>query len=124
MKEQTLFADDGTPLAARFFEPAAGAERRAAVVIGGAMGVRQDYYRDFASWLAGQGFVVATFDYRGSGDSRPSSGTLRGFRADLFDWARDTDTVIDALAARSTGLPICLVGHSLGAQLPGLLRHT
>ena len=123
MNAQTLFADDRTPLAARFFEPAAGRERRAAVVIGGAMGVRQDYYRDFASWLASQGFVVATFDYRGSGDSRPPGGTLRGFRADLFDWARDTDTVIDALAARSRDLPLYLIGHSLGAQLPGLLKH-
>jgi predicted alpha/beta hydrolase len=123
MNSQMLAADDGTPLAVRFFEPAAGAARHGAVVIGGAMGVRQDYYRAFATWLADQGFVVATFDYRGSGDSQPASGTLRGFRADLFDWARDTDTVIDALATRCEGVPVYLIGHSLGAQLPGLLQH-
>lgn len=123
MNAHTLAADDGTPLAVRFFEPDEGASRRGAVLIGGAMGVRQDYYRAFAAWLAQQGFVVATFDYRGSGESWPVSGTLRGYRADLFDWARDTDTVIESLAARSEGLPIYLIGHSLGAQLPGLLRH-
>ncbi|WP_298829067.1 alpha/beta fold hydrolase [uncultured Piscinibacter sp.] len=123
MNAHTLAADDGTPLAVRFFEPADGEARRGAVVIGGAMGVRQDYYRPFAAWLSAQGFVVATFDYRGSGDSRPETGSLRGFRADLFDWAADTDTVIEALAARSDDLPLYLVGHSLGAQLPGLLRH-
>lgn len=123
MNAHTLAADDGTPLAVRFFEPAEGVARRGAVLIGGAMGVRQDYYRAFAAWLAQQGFMVATFDYRGSGESQPASGTLRGFQADLFDWARDTDTVIEALAARAGGAPIYLIGHSLGAQLPGLLQH-
>lgn len=119
--DTTLVAADGTPLAARFFEPVDGGVR-AAVLIGGAMGVRQDYYRAFAAWLASEGFLVATFDYRGCGESRPPGGTLRGLRADLFDWAADTDTVVEALSARATGLPIYLIGHSLGAQLPGLLR--
>ena len=123
MNAHTLAADDGTPLSVRFFEPAEGDARRGAVVIGGAMGVRQDYYGAFAEWLAQQGYRVATFDYRGMGESPPLAGTLRGFRADLFDWAADTDTVIEALAARSGDTPIYLIGHSLGAQLPGLLRH-
>ncbi len=115
--EATLSTPDGAGIAARFFAPVQ--PWRAAVLIGGAMGVRQDYYRAFAHWLADQGYLVATFDYRGSGASRP--GSLRGFRADLFDWARDTDTVIEALAARAGGVPLFLIGHSLGAQLPGLL---
>ena len=54
-----------------------------------AMGCGQDYYRPFASWLATQGFTVATFDYRGTGLSRPQA--LRGFKADIFDWARLED---------------------------------
>lgn len=123
MNAHTLAADDGTPLSVRFFEPAPDTVPRGGVVIGGAMGVRQDYYRAFADWLAQQGYRVATFDYRGMGDSPPLAGTLRGFRADLFDWAADTDTVIEALAARSGDTAIYLIGHSLGAQLPGLLRH-
>jgi len=91
------------------------------VLIGGAMGVRQAFYRPFAQWLADQGYVVATFDYRGVGDSRAAS--LRGFDADLFAWARDTDAAIDALTRRAGEVPLYVVGHSLGAQLPGLLRH-
>ena len=35
----------------------------------------------------------------------------------------DLDAVDDRLAARSGELPIYLIGHSLGAQLPGLLQH-
>jgi predicted alpha/beta hydrolase len=95
------------------------------VLIGGAMGVKQDYYAPFAEWLAEQGFAVMTFDYRGMGDSRPSAQatSLRGFDADLFSWARDYDSAIDALRGRAPGVPLYLIGHSLGAQLPGLLRN-
>jgi len=123
MNATTLAAADGTPLAVRFFAPEQGTPRRGAVLIGGAMGVRQDYYRPFAQWLAQQGFVVASFDYRGMGESRPAGASLREVDVDLFDWAADTDTVIEALAERAGGLPLVLIGHSLGAQLPGLLRH-
>ncbi len=120
MEHLPLTSAAGSPLAARLYRPH-GAPH-ATVLIGGAMGVRQEYYRPFASWLARQGYLALTFDYRGSGDSRPHGGTLRGFDADLFDWARDTDTAIEALLERAGGLPLYLIGHSLGAQLPGLLQ--
>ena len=111
--------DNGAAIELRLFAPPGAAV--GAVLIGGAMGVRQAFYRPFAQWLAGQGYVVATFDYRGVGDSR--SRPLRGFDADLFAWARDTDAAIEALQQRAGEVPLYVVGHSLGAQLPGLLRH-
>jgi len=119
MQPLTLSTRDGEPLAARLFRPVG--TPRAAVLIGPAMGVRQEYYRPFAQWLAQQGFVALSFDYHGSGDSRPRDRSLREVDADLFAWARDTDTAIEALAAEAPGLPLYIVGHSLGAQLPGLL---
>jgi predicted alpha/beta hydrolase len=80
------------------------------------MGVTQDYYQPFAGWLARQGFTVATFDYRGTGLSRP--GELRGFKADIFDWARlDCAAMIDALPRQ----PLYWIGHSLGGQILGLV---
>ena len=123
MESLNLDSNDGTALAARLY-PCTGVPK-GAVLIGGAMGVKQDYYAPFAEWLAAQGFAVMTFDYRGMGDSRPSAQatSLRGFDADLFSWARDYDSAIDALRERAPGVPLYLVGHSLGAQLPGLLRN-
>ena len=120
MQEQTICTADGTPIVLRSFEP--DGRLHGSVVIGGAMGVRQDYYRSFAEWLAGQGWRVTTFDYRGSGASMPRGG-LRGFKADLFDWASDYQTAIDHAHAALPGQPLYLLGHSLGAQLPGLLDH-
>lgn len=119
MNKQTLRVDEGVSVALCVFEPEGAA--RASVVIGGAMGVRQDYYASFAQWLAQQGFRVTTFDYRGHGDSLV--GPLREVRADLFDWARDYEAVISAARAARPDLPLFLLGHSLGAQLPGLLRN-
>ncbi len=112
---------DDAAIEMRVFAPPTGAQPKAAVLIGGAMGVRQAFYAPFALWLARQGYLVATFDYRGVGASRVAS--LRGFDADLFSWARDFDAAIDALALRAEGRPLFLIGHSLGAQLPGLLRN-
>jgi len=119
MQSCDLVSSGGALVAACFHEPTARA--RGVVVIGGAMGVRQDYYAPFARWLAGEGYLVATFDYRGIGGSR--RGPLRGLRADLFDWVDDFDTVIATALARGGDLPLVLVGHSLGGQLPGLLAH-
>jgi predicted alpha/beta hydrolase len=119
MQRVTLTATDGITIAARVYEPEGFVEGN--VVIGGAMGVRQDFYAPFAQWLAGEGWRVTTFDYRGSGDSAPPR--LRGFRADLFDWTRDYEAAIDHAAAAMPGAPLYLLGHSLGAQLPGLLAN-
>jgi predicted alpha/beta hydrolase len=119
IEPETIVAADGTKLAARVYESEAAP--RGSVVIGGAMGVRQDYYAPFAQWLARQGWRVTTFDYRGSGESAPAGASLRGFKADLFDWARDYAAVIDRAHAALADRPLYLLGHSLGAQLPGLL---
>jgi len=121
VKAETIQSADGARIALRTYEPHDAP--CGSVVVGGAMGVRQDYYEPFAQWLATQGWRVTTFDYRGSGDSMPDTahGTLRGFKADLFDWTRDYEAAIDHAHAALPGQPLYLLGHSLGAQLPGLL---
>jgi predicted alpha/beta hydrolase len=123
MQSIELSSVNGTPIAARVF--AAPRAPKATVLIAAAMGVRQDYYADFATWLARQGYSAMTFDYRGVGASRPAAmrHSLRGFDADLFDWADDIDTAIEHFAGATPDTPLYVVGHSLGAQLPGMLKH-
>ncbi|MCL4744842.1 MAG: alpha/beta fold hydrolase [Burkholderiaceae bacterium] len=74
---------DGNRVVAHRFRAAAP---RAAVVIGAALGVRQDFYFDFAAHLAARGLTTFTFDYRGVGHSAPRS--LRRYAATLTDWAQ------------------------------------
>jgi predicted alpha/beta hydrolase len=123
MQSIELNSASGARLAARVFLPTHSP--KATVLMAAAMGVKQDYYADFAAWLAGQGYVAMTFDYRGVGASRPAAmrHSLRGFEADLFDWADDVDAAILHLGNIAPDAPLYVVGHSLGAQLPGMLKH-
>ncbi|MCE8006506.1 alpha/beta hydrolase [Aestuariivita sp.] len=90
---------------------------RAALVLNGATGVPQGYYRHFARWLAAtQGIACLTYDYRGVGLSAVDE--VRGCDATMLDWA-----LVDQPAARAEirrqvpGAPLWVLGHSLGAML-------
>jgi predicted alpha/beta hydrolase len=120
--EHTIGFNGGASLVLRTFEPSAAP--LASIVIPCAMGVAQKFYGHFAEWLATQGYLAITFDYRGVGLSAPRS--LRGFHINIVDWARqDCAAIIDFAKARLPGAPLYWVGHSLGGQLLGLIpnRH-
>lgn len=114
--EVALTAADGYPLSATRY-PAHG-PARAHLVLAGATGVPQGFYRRFAQFAASQGFSVMTLDYRGIGRSCPA--TLKGFKVDYLDWARlDLASAVDAMS--EPGVPLYVVGHSYGGQAFGLL---
>jgi predicted alpha/beta hydrolase len=121
MITQKLLTSDGVEISARFYGE--GSSSKGAVLVVPAMGTPQFYYEAFATWLASQGYIVGTFDYRGIGASRP--GRLAGFRADILDWARlDCAAALDALAAHAPTAPLFWIGHSLGGQiLPFVPNH-
>jgi predicted alpha/beta hydrolase len=105
---------DGCPIVGCFFDPPG--KPKAGVLIASAMGVSQGFYAPLAQWLAGQGYAVATFDYRGIGLSR--NGPLRDLAVDVVGWAtRDCAATLDALSDRINSKPIYWIGHSLGGQI-------
>lgn len=117
-------ASDGFELKGHVYGDPATA--RAGLLIAPAMGVEQRYYADFAQWMASQGWLVLSFDYRGMGASRPAEmrGSLKGLEADIRLWAeRDASAALDELDRRLGGAerPIHWLGHSLGGQILGLL---
>lgn len=123
METLTFPASDGFELRGTLYGNPGSA--RGGLLIAGAMGVSQRYYAEFARWLAGQGYVVLSFDYRGMGDSRPAEHrrSLRGLDADVVTWAeRDASAALALLDARlAPGTPIHWLGHSLGGQIFGLV---
>lgn len=121
MNLQQLLTADGVAISATFYgEERPPPQRRGAVLVASAMGVAQRYYTDFATWLAQQGYLVATFDYRGIGRSRPQR--LRGFEADVLSWAKlDCAAMLDALGSRAGGVPLYWIGHSVGGQFVALV---
>ena len=117
----TVPAADGYPLAATLFLPR-GAKRHA-VLINSATAVPRRLYRGFAGYLARRGCAVLTYDYRGTGDSRPAtSKSLVGFKASMSDWAaQDITAAVSWMRERYKTLPFAYVGHSFGGQALGLL---
>lgn len=112
-----LRAADGYRLSATRYGPPRAAHAR--LVVAGATGVPQRFYRRFAEHAASRGFDTLSVDYRGIGASRPAS--LRGFRMDYLDWARlDLAAAVD-LMTRDAARPTFLVGHSFGGHAFGLL---
>ena len=112
----TVPATDGFALGATWH----GAERPARVaLIAPATGVRRRLYEGYARYLAESGWGVLTWDWRGTGDSRPRS--LRGFPATMRGWAeRDLEGVLRWARARFPAAPLAVVGHSFGGQAIGL----
>ena len=123
----TFPAKDGYSLGGTLFLPR-GAKRRA-VLISSATAVPRQIYKGFASYLAGRGSAVLTYDYRGTGDSRQKSlvgynkpKSLAGFQASMSDWAAlDAAAAVTWMRDRYNGLPLDYVGHSFGGQALGLL---
>ena len=112
----SIAARDGYPLTALRY--AATAPRRARLIVAGATGVPQGFYRHFAGFAAAQGYEVLTLDYRGIGLSKPAS--LRGLRMAYLDWAHhDLAAAVDSIP--DDGVPLFMVGHSFGGHAFGLL---
>ncbi|MDX1499333.1 MAG: alpha/beta fold hydrolase [Woeseiaceae bacterium] len=117
-KELDIPARDGLRLRATLF--AAGGTPERVVIVGGATAVPRRFYRHFATALAEAGFAAITFDYRGTGGSRPAS--LRGFEATATDWAlSDMTGIVDWAVSELNPARLFMVGHSFGGQTAGLL---
>jgi predicted alpha/beta hydrolase len=100
----------------RHREPGPGG--RPVAIVNPATSVRCRYYCKFSAFLFDNGFDVITFDYRGIGESRPS--TLRGFEASWIDWGRlDFEAVLVHAARSFPGQPIHVAAHSIGGFVFG-----
>ena len=111
-----LTARDGYALTALRY--AAQGTTRGHLIVAGATGVAQLFYKNFAAFASAQGYCVLTLDYRGIGLSKAAS--LKGMRMDYLDWAHhDLAAAVDLMA--HDRLPLFMVGHSFGGQAFGSL---
>ncbi len=115
VRRRLIKTADGAELGGTLFEPAF--PPRAALVLNGATAVPQGYYHAFALWAAAEhGMTVLTYDYRGMG--RSLSGAIRNSRATMSDWGlRDMSAARRHLRRAVPGVPLWVMGHSLGAMM-------
>lgn len=110
-----ITADDGYMLSARCYS---APKPVANIIVAGATGVPQEFYRRFAQYAAQKGYTTITFDYRGIGRSK--IGSLKGFNASFLDWAKlDLKAVVESTSHPE--IPLYMVGHSFGGHAFGLI---
>ncbi len=113
-KEITIQCEDGVELKGTIFTQNSGNEH-GVVIISNAFGITRSFYKQFAKFLSHNNFIVLTFDFRGTGDSKSGidSKELR-----LEDWGRkDIHTAIEYANSITDSNKIYLVGHSVAGQL-------
>lgn len=109
----TVRTRDGLALHAHAWPaPDTAAARGVAVIVHG-LGEHVGRYAHVAARLNARGWHVFGCDHRGHGRSPGARGALH---AD-DDFLHDTAAVVDAARAACPGLPLLLVGHSLGGAI-------
>ena len=88
------------------------APRRALVLVHG-LGEHSGRYEEFGAWLATQGCAVQSYDHRGHG----RSGGHRNHVDRFSDFLDDLQTVLESVRERHPGLPLHLLGHSMGGLI-------
>ena len=120
-RDVVIPARDGFSLGGTVFRR--GPTSRSVVIVNSATAVPQRFYRHYAQALADAGFIVVTYDYRGTGSSRPTS--LKGFEARASDWGLlDMAGVVDWAHEQFAPAKLLMIGHSVGGQVTGLLDNS
>jgi predicted alpha/beta hydrolase len=118
--EHILTTRDQTKIHTLLYQPQE--PNQCAILIAPAMGFKQSFYRHYAAYLAEQGFVVLTLDYRGIGASL--NRRLWGYDASLAEWGgQDVQAAISWLKRHYPAYQLYVVGHSIGALLLGLASY-
>ena len=114
----SIMTERNQALAATVYRPKN--EVKKTVMIAPATGIKRQFYHNFATHLAENGFGVLTFDNEGIGESLSSA--LAKCDASLISWGRhDMPAVLDALQDEFADATYHLIGHSAGGQLIGLM---
>jgi acylglycerol lipase len=83
---------------------------RAAIVLVHGLGEHSGRYGHVVARLVQEGYAVYALDHRGHG----RSDGPRAFIEDMDNVVADVDTLVDRVAVTEPGVPVFMVGHSMG----------
>jgi alpha-beta hydrolase superfamily lysophospholipase len=107
----SLHGAGGVQIFTQSWLPEDGAPRAGVVLVHG-LGEHSDRYERVAERLVAAGYAVHACDHRGHGRSQGPRALV-----DLDAVVRDVDRLVDQVAASHPGLPLAMLGHSLGGLI-------
>ena len=119
-EELEIHTSDGVALRAVAFDPPDGVTLRGTCVLAHSLFSRKSSFGrrehpGLAKAYAKEGFRTVAFDFRGHGESTLPPGREDWAYDDLVRF--DLPVVVDCARARSEGLPVLVLGHSLGGHV-------
>ncbi|MGF9698058.1 alpha/beta fold hydrolase [Paenibacillus sp. MABNR03] len=120
MQESTfaLVGNDGTRIHVYRWLPDPECKIKGIVQIAHGMAETAARYEEFAKCLTSHGYAVYANDHRGHGKSVESPKLLGNAGVDAFRWmASDMINLGEVAAKEHPGVPLCLMGHSMGSFL-------
>lgn len=111
MQEEYVAGHDGTRLFMRSWQPA-GTPRAVVVLCHGVLSHSGQYLWS-GEQLSAAGFAVYAYDHRGRG----KSDGPRQFINDISEYTNDLGVVMGIVKGRQPGLPVFLLGHSMGGVI-------
>ena len=113
---ETIRTKDGKKIELRVYVPDEDTTR--VIIISPSAQVTQKFYYDIACFFIENKFAVITFDFRGTGES--ATGTLKGFKANLENWAQqDLDAVLRYAKNQFSKQELIFMGHGIGGEIVG-----
>ncbi|MFG2138117.1 alpha/beta fold hydrolase [Streptomyces sp. NPDC048650] len=117
MQQDEHRAADGARIATYTWLPESGTPRALLQIAHGAAEHGRRYAR-FARFLAGHGYAVIASDHRGHGATAPATGGRGVVGEDAWRaMVTDLKGIGDHAAAAHPGVPLVLLGHSMGSLL-------
>ena len=118
MQEISINNCDNQKIALNIFEDG---ESLDVLIIASATGVKQRFYKKFATYISANRITVITFDYSGIGQSL--NGSIKNFKGNASDWGeKDLEAVILYVTQNYPKHRLTILGHSIGGQIIGLSK--
>ncbi len=112
-------ATDGYQLSAKIYNPSDATKKNKVLIINSATAVDKKLYHHYATFMANNGYIVVTYDYRGIAASRPKK--LKGFEASFTDWGKkDFTGVLTFVKNEFPHYKVVTLGHSIGGTIIGM----
>jgi len=118
-RKLSIITKDGFELPSILYEPEEMV--KGSVLLCPGLGIPKEFYGEYCSFLAQEGYTTLIFDYRGIGNNEARKNEVR---MNLRNWGiEDIPVCLDWLNINYPNQKIIFIGHSVAGQIAGLAHN-